>query len=292
MLKIHKANTIAAAARQADSCGGRRTAQAAPLDMKPVEPSPAPGKPERIEILGVPVDSVSMASAVAHVEQLFNEDRVHTVIAVNPEKVMRALRDPALLETLRTADLLIPDGIGIVLAARLLGLGRFGRVPGSELMPRLCEHAVRANRGIYLFGASETVNERAARELLRRYPGLTLSGRHHGYVTEQDMPLMIEEINACGAELLFVALGSPRQEAWMNRYQEQLSVRVCQGVGGTFDVLAGYVRRAPRVFLRLNLEWLYRLLSNPGRLMRQTALPRFAAQIVRAKVRSWRGRRR
>jgi N-acetylglucosaminyldiphosphoundecaprenol N-acetyl-beta-D-mannosaminyltransferase len=144
---------------------------------------------------------------------------------------------------------------------------------------------------VYLFGAQESVNEIAAKELVRRFPGLTIAGRHHGYVDEQDMPDLIEAINRSGAAILFVALGSPRQELWMAQYRQQLHVGVCQGVGGTLDVLAGHVRRAPGLFIRLNLEWLYRLASNPRRLLRQTALPRFAGQVVRAVLRarlSWR----
>ena len=245
-------------------------------------------KPRRIEILGVPVDCVDMAGAVRYAESLLDAQRVHTVLAVNPEKVMRAPEDPMLLRELQAADLLIPDGIGVVLAARLLGLGRLGRVPGAELMPEICARAAATRHSVYLFGAHESVNELAARELLRRFPGLMIAGRHHGYVSDQDMPGVVEDINSSKASILFVALGSPRQELWMGEFRDKLNVAVCQGVGGTFDVIAGRVRRAPDVFIRLNLEWLYRLLSNPRRLLRQTALPRFAARVLMEKVHAWR----
>ena len=243
-------------------------------------------KPTRIEILGVPVDCVDMPGALQYAESLFDERRAHTVLAVNPEKVMRARDDPQLLRELQSADLLIPDGIGVVVAARVLGLGRMGRVAGSELMPELCARAAATGHGVYLFGAQESVNEIAAKELVRRFPGLTIAGRHHGYVEERDIPGLIADINRSGAAILFVALGSPRQELWMGQHREQFHLGVCQGVGGTFDVIAGHVRRAPRLFIRLNLEWLYRLLSNPGRLLRQTALPRFAGQVVWAALRA------
>lgn len=242
-------------------------------------------KPKRIEILGVPVDCVDMRGAVEYAESLFGEPRAHTILAVNPEKVMRAREDPQLLQELKAADLLIPDGIGVVLAARLLALGRLGRVAGSELMPELCARAAATRHGVYLFGAQEAVNDRAAQVLTRRYPGLVVAGRHHGFVKEPDMTGLIEDINRSGAAVLFVALGSPRQELWMGQYREQLKVGVCQGVGGTFDVIAGHVRRAPRLFIALNLEWLYRLLSNPRRLLRQTALPRFAWRVFRTWLR-------
>lgn len=245
-------------------------------------------KPKRIDVLGVPVDCVDMEGAVRYAESLFDERRAHTILAVNPEKVMRAREDPVLLRQLKEADLLIPDGIGVVLAARLLGLGRLGRVAGSELMPALCERAAATQHGVYLFGAEESVNKQAAKELVLRFPGLVVVGRHHGYVNKQDLPDLIEDINRSKAAVLFVALGSPRQEQWVGEFREQLKVGVCQGVGGTFDVIAGRVHRAPSLFIRLNLEWLYRLLSQPRRLLRQSALPRFAAQVLMERARSCR----
>lgn len=203
------------------------------------------------------------------------------VIAVNPEKVMKARLDPRLLQCLRDAAVLIPDGIGVVVAARLLGLGRMERVPGSELMPKLCDMAARRGQSIYLFGGNADVNDDVAARLPNLYPGLRIAGRHHGYVDEANMGPIVADINASGAELLFLALGSPRQELWMAAHLPQLKVRICQGVGGTFDVIAGRVPRAPRAFIALNLEWFYRLLSQPQRLLRQTALPQFAWLVLK-----------
>ncbi len=242
-------------------------------------------KPQRIEILGVPVDGVDMASALGRVEAMARGDRCRTVIAVNPEKVMKACEDADLLAALRAADLLIPDGIGVVLAARLLGLGRMRRVPGSELMPAICGLAVRSGLSVFLYGARPEVNARAGEVLRERYPGLRIAGLEHGYVPEDGMADLIARIDASGADILFVGLGSPRQELWMARHAAALGVKVCQGVGGTFDVLAGRVKRAPALFLRLNLEWFYRLVSEPSRLARQSALPRFAAAVLRERLR-------
>jgi N-acetylglucosaminyldiphosphoundecaprenol N-acetyl-beta-D-mannosaminyltransferase len=214
-----------------------------------------------------------------------NGSEPRTIFAVNPEKVIKAQRDGALMAGLRGSGLLIPDGIGVVAAARLLGLCDMQRVPGAELMPALCEHAARRGYRVFLYGASEEVNAKAAAELQRRYSGLQVAGRQHGYVPDSDMPELVQRINACDAQILFVGLGSPHQELWMDRYLSALMpVRVCQGVGGTFDVLAGHVQRAPELFRRIHLEWLYRLLSQPKRLIRQTALPKFAYQAVRAWI--------
>jgi len=241
-------------------------------------------KPQRIEILGVPVDCVTMDQALHWAESMMKGHHPCAILAVNPEKVIRAQQDGKLLDQLRSADLLIPDGIGVVLAARLLGLSHAERVPGSELMPKLCEQAALKGYTVFLFGASAEVNQRAVAVLQDRYPGIRIVGSQHGYVKEEEMPSVIARINEFQPDLLFVALGSPHQELWMAHYLPQLKVKVCQGVGGTFDVIAGHVRRAPKVFRSLHLEWFYRLLSNPSRIRRQTALPTFAYRILKERL--------
>ena len=237
----------------------------------------------RVEILGVPVDRVTMSEALDCVESMIKRQLPSIILAVNPEKVIRAQQDEQLLDLLWSADLLIPDGIGVVMAARILGLGRAKRVPGSELMPKLCESAASKGYTVFLFGASEEVNRQAVTVLQDRYPGIRIVGSHHGYVPDKKMPIVIADINKCQPDLLFVALGSPYQEQWMARYVPFLKVKVCQGVGGTFDVIAGRVKRAPLLFRAIHLEWFYRLLSQPSRIFRQTALPVFVYQILKSK---------
>lgn len=239
---------------------------------------------KRIEILGVPTDCVDMAQAIEKVEAMIAGSKPETIVAVNPEKVIKAQSDSRLLGQLRRAGLLIPDGIGVVAAARLLRLGRMGRVPGSELMPAICERAAMRGYRIFLFGASPEVNQKTVEVLRRRCPGLQIVGYQHGYLDEKEMPGLIDRINSSGAEILFVALGSPKQELWIDRYLPQLRVKVCQGVGGTFDVLSGQVKRAPASFRKMHLEWFYRLVTQPKRLVRQTALPKFAYLVLRKKV--------
>lgn len=247
-----------------------------------VEPS-APARPQRVEVLGVPVDCVTMDDVVNFADGWIATGRgCATIIAVNPEKVMRAQEDSALRDLLRRATLCIPDGIGVVWAARRrLGTG-IGRVPGSELMPALCGLAARRGYGVFLYGAQEDVSAAAADALRARFPGIRIVGRTNGYQPPEAMPALVERINASGADLLFVALGSPRQEAWLAQHSAYLQVKVAQGVGGTLDVLAGRVARAPRIFLALNLEWFYRLLRQPWRAGRQLALIRFVARVLRS----------
>ncbi len=246
---------------------------------------------ERPLIQGIPVDNLGMSEVVGRVDAVVRRGAQCSIFAVNPEKIVAAQKRPELARCLRDSELLIADGIGVVLALRLDGLRVAERVPGSELMPELCALAARRGYGVYLFGAREEINARASAELVRRFPGLRISGRHHGFVAEADTDALIEDINASGAKLLFVAIGSPTQEFWIQRHRSKLSVNALQGVGGTFDVIAGSVKRAPVAWRRLNLEWLYRLLAQPERLFRQTALPQFAFALFKEQlIRKVRGR--
>lgn len=240
--------------------------------------------PERIEILGVPVDCVDMEQSLDVVDRMIQKGKAKTVIAVNPEKIIKARNDPELLELLRSAGLLIPDGIGAVIAAKLLYGKSISRVPGSELMPAICERSITKGYKLFLLGATPEVSEKVVEVLIREYPDIKVVGHQHGYYSEDEDQALIDYINASEADVLFVALGSPRQELWMEKYLPKLNVKVCQGVGGTFDVIAGEVRRAPSIFRRFHLEWLYRLLSQPRRLIRQTALPKFVYLVLKEKL--------
>jgi N-acetylglucosaminyldiphosphoundecaprenol N-acetyl-beta-D-mannosaminyltransferase len=239
---------------------------------------------KRVEVLGVPVDCVTMDEAVDFAESMVKGQHPCAILAVNPEKVVRAQQDKNLLDQLRNAKLVIPDGIGVVFAARLLGFSCTARVPGSELMPLLCQRAALKGYRVFLFGASPDVISGTAQVLQQRFAGLRIVGAQHGYVKEEGMPAVIAKINALQADILFVALGSPKQEIWIARYLPELKVKVCQGVGGTFDVIAGRVKRAPLLFRAIHLEWFYRLLSQPSRLVRQTALPMFAYQVLKSLI--------
>lgn len=236
-------------------------------------------------VLGVGVDCVDMAGMERAAEAAIDAGAQCSIIAVNPEKIMAANANARLRECLNAAEFLIPDGIGAVLAARAGGVRLRGRVPGSELMPRLCALAARRGFRVFLFGARQDINDRAAQRLQETYPGLIIAGRQHGYVAD-DTTALIEQINAAQAQLLFVALGSPKQELWIAQHRKNLRVNVIQGVGGTFDVVAGAVRRAPQRWIALNLEWLYRLLANPRRLLRQTALVSFVWRVMWSRPRT------
>jgi N-acetylglucosaminyldiphosphoundecaprenol N-acetyl-beta-D-mannosaminyltransferase len=239
---------------------------------------------ERIEVLGVPIDRVDMSQSLDWVDRMITGNKPEPIFSLNAEVAVMAQENQLLLKLLRTGGLLIPDGIGVIVAAKLLGLGRLEQVPGCELMPAICERAAEKNYSVFLFGAAPNVNKKAQDVLRVRFSGLRIVGAMDGYIKEDEMPRLVNEINASGAQILFVALGCPRQELWVEKYLPQLNVKVCQVVGGTFDVLAGTVKRAPLIYRKMYLEWFYRLASQPKRILRQTALFRFAAQVVRKRL--------
>ena len=233
------------------------------------------------------MDCVTMSEALDIVDEMVaGRMDPGPVAAVNSEKVIKVLDEsPELLEQLYAAPLLIPDGIGLIWAAHFLNLGKMQRVAGADLMPAICERAAEKGYSVFLYGARPHVNEKACEELLRRYPGLKIAGRRDGYVPEDQTPGPVEQINASGADILFLALGSPRQENWISAYFPDLNVKVCQGVGGTFDVLAGELRRAPAFWRAVHLEWAYRSLTQPSRLAGQKRLVQFVWRVIKDKFR-------
>jgi len=242
-------------------------------------------KPERISILGVPVDAVDFESALSWVESAIEQPGNKRIVAVNPEKVMAARKDAELMRFLHSSDLLIPDGIGVVIAARLLGLARMSRVAGSDMMPAICGLAAKKGFSVFIYGSKPEVNEKARAELIKNYPGLNIVGWSHGYVPEAEMEKLVQRINQSGAQILFVALGSPRQEKWLAKYGPKLlTARISQGIGGTLDTIVGTAKRAPVFWQKLNLEWLYRLILEPKRVKRQKVLPLFALGVLKARL--------
>ncbi len=230
--------------------------------------------------LGIPVDPVDNEGALAAARLAVAGERPPLlVIAINPEKVMKAQRDAELRAFIERAGLRIADGVGIVLASRLRGGRVRSRVTGVDLMLLLIAEAAKRNWRIFLLGARPEVNEAAAVELLRRFPSLVIAGRRDGYFSPEDAGKVAAEIAKAHPDLLFVALGSPAQERFLLQWGERTGTKVRMGVGGSLDVLAGRVPRAPAAMRRAGLEWLYRLYREPRRLRRMLVLPVF---LVRA----------
>jgi len=205
------------------------------------------------------------------------------ILAINPEKVIKFQYDNFLRSMSEKAALLIPDGIGVVMAMRWLYGFPTTRVPGSELMPNICWEAAKKGYKIFLYGSKEEVNKGAVERLQNNYPGIQIVGRSNGYLKEDQMSGLIKEINKSCADILFVALGSPKQEQWIQTYLPKLNVKVCQGIGGTLDTIVGTVKRAPAFFRWAGLEWFYRLVKEPKRIRRQLVLPVFALKVLKEK---------
>lgn len=239
----------------------------------------------RHHVLDTPVDAVNMEGALRLVDMKIQAaDKPGYVLAVNPEKVYALRKNPFLRDFFEEAMLLIPDGVGMVMAARFLFGTPIQRVPGADLMQRLCAIAPEKGYRLFIYGAKEAVNSRAVEILRERHPGIQIVGRANGYVKDGEMGGLVERINASQADILFVALGSPRQEEWMARHLPNLNVKVCQGIGGTLDTIVGNVKRAPLFWQRLGLEWFYRLLSDPKRWRRQMVLPLFALEVMKQGI--------
>lgn len=237
----------------------------------------------RIEVLGIPVDVTTMADAVQHVEGYIARREACLVVTANAEMIMRAQEDAELADIMRQAQLVVPDGAGVVWAARHQGRPLPERVAGYDLAQQLMKRAAIQQYRVFLLGAAPDVVEKAKKTAESWYPGIQIVGTYHGYFGEAEEENIVAMIQAAKPDILFAALGVPRQEKWLKRLQEILAVPVCIGVGGTLDVMAGTVKRAPLWMQKAGLEWSYRLLRQPQRVIRMMALPRFVGKVIFAK---------
>lgn len=232
-------------------------------------------------ILGVEVNTENYDELIPKVFQNIEDKKKSLVVAINPEKLMKAKEDPELKALLNRAEFQIPDGIGVIIASKLKKGSISSRITGIDMMDRIVREAARTGHAIFLYGAKPGVADKAAQQLKQTYPNLIVAGTQDGY--ESDSSKIIESINEAKPDILFVAMGSPRQEQWIEQNRDNLYPTIYQGVGGSFDVLAGNVKRAPAAFQRLGAEWLYRLLKEPSRLKRQMNLPKFLFEVFKQK---------
>ncbi len=223
----------------------------------------------RVNILGVWVHDCDLDAAMQVIERFIQQEpaRLHQVCTVNPEFVMEARRNPEFRALLNTADLATPDGVGIVLAARLLGTPLRGRATGVAIVERLARLSAKHGFSVFLLGAAPGVAEQAARTLCRRFPGVRITGTYAGSPRDEHLPDILARLRSAAPDVLLVAYGAPRQDLWIRRHRDQLpaSIKLAVGVGGVFDYLSGRAPLAPPLMRRLGLEWLYRLIRQPWR---------------------------
>lgn len=235
----------------------------------------------RVDILGVGFDNVTMSEALARGEQMLCSEHAHYVVTPNPEIVEACRESAAAKAAVNGADLVLPDGIGVIYGAKMLKTPLKERVPGIEFGTGMIEKCASLGKRVYLLGAKPGVAEQAAENLCRRFPGLIIAGTHDGYFKE-DAPVA-EAIRETGADMALVCLGAPKQELFMAQYGEATGAKLLMGLGGSLDIFAGVAQRAPEFYCKHNLEWLYRLIKNPSRFGRMLKLPLFLLHVAGAK---------
>jgi N-acetylglucosaminyldiphosphoundecaprenol N-acetyl-beta-D-mannosaminyltransferase len=236
--------------------------------------------PRAVRILGVRVDALSYEDLLARIGDYVAQGTPHQICTINPEFVMLSRRDPAFARVLERADLCMADGVGLLWAARRTGQKLPQRVTGSDGLPVIAERAAQLGWRIYLLGAAPGVAELTASILSSRYPGLQIAGAYAGTAADADAPDIIARVRQARPHVLFVAYGNPSQDFWIARHRDELGVPAMMGVGGAFDHIAGVRWRAPGWVRRCNMEWLFRLLTQPWRWRRQLVLPVFVWLVL------------
>ncbi|MCM3628088.1 WecB/TagA/CpsF family glycosyltransferase [Paenibacillus glycanilyticus] len=226
---------------------------------------------------------MSMDETVKYLTEAIEQKRQTHVITANPIMVMSAVESQDYYKMMRKAELIVPDGAGVVWAANYVGTPVTERVTGFDLLHRLMQEGEKRKWTAYLLGTSQEVIEAAAEKLQLQYPQVRIVGVRNGYFGADQDAEVVEAIRQAAPDLLFVARGADTQEPWIAKYKKQLGVPFIMGVGGSFDIVAGKLKRAPILFQKLRLEWFYRLLQEPKRLPRMLVLPKFVVKVVRDK---------
>lgn len=234
----------------------------------------------RTDILGVKVDRESMAETVLKIQKAVDAQQSIQVVTANPELIYAAGKDVRLKQLINSAQIVTPDGIGVVWAAKHLGHPVAERVTGIDLAEALFPVASEHKWRIFFLGSQPGVAEKAAKKVIEKYPGIQWQAAH-GYFSREEEPALLRQIREFNPDLLLIGLGAPRQEFWMFSHLDLNTVSI--GVGGSFDALAGINKRAPQWVQSIHLEWLYRLIKQPTRLKRQMILPRFALRVIKSR---------
>ncbi len=235
---------------------------------------------KRLNVLGVGVDTASMAETADVLLSAMEGESPYSVYTPNSEILLYAYHNPDYCAVLNRGDRITPDGIGVVYASKILKHPLPERVGGFDLANAVLAKMAGTKKSVYLFGAKPGVADLAAENICKQYPGTIVCGTADGYFDNEKEQEIIKDINEKKPDLLLVCLGFPKQECWIDAHKDQLSAKVMMGLGGSLDVFAGTVKRAPKGFQKLGLEWLYRLLKQPSRAGRMLALPKFGITVL------------
>jgi len=224
---------------------------------------------ERVDILGIPVDKITEKESLERIIDFINEKKFHLIVTINSENATKALENTIFLDVIKNADLVIPDGIGIIFASKILGNKLPERIPGIDLSYKLLEISNEKGYKIVLIGGKEGVAEGAKENLKKIFPNLNIAMTYNGYFNEDEERKIVDEIQKIEPDILLVGMGSGKQEIWIwNNREKFKNIGVCIGVGGTLDIWAGKKKRAPKLVQNLGLEWLYRVIIEPKRIFR------------------------
>lgn len=237
-----------------------------------------------VNIAGINIDDITMEQSVQRVYKFIDSGENHSIYTPNAEIMMDGISNKSLKEILNSADMLVADGAGVVLASKILGKSVAEKVSGFDLAKNLLIAASQKPIKFFLFGGKPGIAEKAHANIICDYPGAEVVGTRNGYFTQDDEEEIIKQINASGADVLFVCLGAPKQEQWIHIHKKQLNVKACLGLGGTLDILAENVKLAPDFFRNHGLEWLYRLYKEPWRFKRMLRLPKFVLYVFCIKI--------
>ncbi len=235
----------------------------------------------RINVLGVGFDNVTMAEATEIGRALLGSEGAHYVVTPNPEIVETCRADAHAMAAVNGADLVLPDGIGVIYGAKMLKTPLRERVPGIEFGTAMIEYCAESGKSVFFLGAKPGVAEQAAKNLQQRFPGLIVAGTKDGYF--KDDVQAAAAVRDSGADMALICLGAPKQELFMAKYGEATGAKLLLGLGGSLDVFAGVAQRAPDFYVNHNLEWFYRLIKNPSRVGRMMKLPLFLVHVAGAK---------
>ncbi len=233
----------------------------------------------KVNILGVKVDKVNISDVVRKIIKYTDSDDKRVIYTPNSEMIMQAYRDEKFKNVLNSADVITADGIGVVYASKILKNPISERCSGYDIACELLRHLEKNGKSLYLFGSKPGVPETAKVNMIKKHPKLNVVGVSNGYFDEKREQEIINDINEKCPDVVFVCLGVPKQEHWIYNHKDELNAKVLIGLGGTLDVFAGNVKRAPDIFIKLGLEWFYRLIKEPWRFKRMLELPKFGMTV-------------